>query len=222
MSSNSLYRAAAAGLIVSAVLTVPGFVMHPTVDPDYMAGTAWQVSHLILWVGGVAGVFGLVGLYLHYRTEAGLLGTVGVTLASFGLLALIGAYYTEAVIVPGLAAEARVLMETFPRGAPWTTYRMAVAGSGVATGLGVVLLGVGLFRTRLPRWAITAAGIGALAAGIQFALPRPFSLGAVFVLAFGLVGLGYGLWSSAPTAEPGRAIPPRQVQIERSGSDQRS
>lgn len=96
-----------------------------------------------------------------------------MTLASFGLLALIGAYYTEAVIVPGLAAEAPALMETFPRCAPWTTYRMAVAGSGVVTGLGVVLLGVGLFRTRLPRWAITAAGIGALAAGIQFALPGP-------------------------------------------------
>lgn len=203
MRSSSIYRVAAAGLIVSAVLTVPGFVAHPAVDPDEMVSTAWQVSHLILWVGGAAGVLGVVGLYLRYHTEAGLLGTVGVTLASVGLLALISAYYTEAVIVPSLAAETPALMQTFPGGDTWTTYRMAVAGSSVATGLGVVLLGIGLLRTRLPRWAITAAGIGALAAGIQFALPRPLSLGAVSLLALGLVGLGYGLWSSAPTAEPG-------------------
>jgi len=173
-----------------------------------MVSTAWKVSHLILWVGGAAAVVGVVGLYLHYHSETGLLGTVGVTLASVGLLALMGAYYTEAVVVPSLAAKTAALMEIFPRGGTWTTYRMTVAGSGVAAGLGVVLLGVGLLRTRLPRWAIATASIGALAAGIQFALPRPLSLGAVSLLALGLVGLGYGLWSSAPPAEPGRAIPP--------------
>lgn len=203
MRSRSLYRAAAVALVLSAAFTVPGFVAHPEVGLDGMVSAAWQASHLVLWIGGAVGLVGVAGLYLRHSKEAGRLGTGGAVLATVGLLGLAGAYYSEAVIVPTVAVEAPALMRTFPRGAVWATYRMAVAGSGIATGLGVMLLGVGLLRTRLPRWAIGAAAIGALGAGIQFALPRPMSLGAVSLLALGLVGLGYGLWISAPAAEPG-------------------
>ncbi|MGH8926185.1 MAG: hypothetical protein ACRDWA_16370 [Acidimicrobiia bacterium] len=203
MKTHSLYRAAAVTLVLSAVLTLSGFLAHPPVDPGEMTSAVWQVSHLVLWIGGAAGVMGLAGLYLRHRMEAGLLGTIGAALATLGLLALTGAYYYEAVIVPTLAMEAPTRVTSFPGGDAWATYRMTIAASSIAAGLGIVLLGMALLRTRLPSWAIVAAAIGGLGTGIQFIPPRPVSLGAVALLALGLVGLGSGLWNSAPTPQPG-------------------
>lgn len=173
MTSRTLYRATAVALILSAAFTLPGFVVHPAVTVEDMASSAWKVSHLVLWIGGAAALMGVAGLYVRHRRQAGLFGTSGAALATLGLLGLTGAYYYEATIVPTLAMEAPTLMTTFPGDDSWTAYRMTVAGSSVAAGLGVVLLGMALLRTRLPRWAVGAVAIGGLGAGIQFALPRP-------------------------------------------------
>ncbi len=203
MRSQSLYRLAATAMILSAASTVPGFLTHPAVEPAGMTSAAWQVSHLLLWVGAMTGVIGLSGLYLRQKTEFGRLGLGGAALAIVGLVALSGAYYYEAVIVPILAVETPALMGTFPAAGSWAPYRVAVVVSGVSVGLGFVLFGIAMARTRLlPRWAIVAASVGALGAGVQFALPGSISRVAILVLGLGLAGLGYGLWASASTLDP--------------------
>lgn len=196
MTRRSLYRTAAIALGVSAAATVAGYLAHPSVDVDGMSSAAWRVSHLLLWVGGVAGVLGVIGLYLRQRTEIRPYGTIGAALAAIALLALTGAYHFEAIVVPILVLESPTLMETFPGGDNWTAYRAAVATAGVAIGLGFLLFGATMLRGRLlPSWAVVATVVGAIGAGVQFALPGSVAVAAFLLLGLGLVGLGYGLWS---------------------------
>lgn len=195
MKSRPLARAAAIGLFLTAIFTLAGFAAHPPLDPARMAGMPWRLSHIFLWIGAAAGAVGVVGLSVYYRPAAGRLGATGGVLATFGFVVLMGAYLVETFVLPGLSREAPALLEGFPAGDVWAPYRITVALSSIAVGIGVVLLVVGLLRTQLPRWAITAVGIGALGAGVSFVLPRPFSLGAVGILALGLVGVGYRLWT---------------------------
>jgi hypothetical protein len=207
MSPSSLYRGAATALIVGAVLTVTGFVLHPVAEPAAMTAPLWLLSHAFLWVGALAAIAGLAGLYLRQREHIATLGVVEVVLAALGLAALSGAYYYEAVIVPALAAQAPTLMQTFPAGAPWRAYLGVVAASGTLVAVGFVLFGATMYRAAaLPRWAITCACLGAAAAGVQFLLPRPTAIAAFATLGVGLTGLGRGLWTSVLPARPG---PPR-------------
>lgn len=207
MSTSTLYRLAAVALIVTGVATAVGYAVHPPPEPAAMTTLPWVLSHLLLWLGAVTGVAGLVGLYLRQREEVGTLGVVGGSLAAAGLGALSGAYYYEAVIVPALAAEAPALMQTFPTGAAWRTYLAVVAASGVLLALGFLLLGIAMVRAALlPRWVIILATLGAVAAGVQFLIPRPVAFLAFFTLGVGLAGLGYALWASVAASGPQPAM----------------
>lgn len=153
MSSRSLFRVSAAAIVVSAVLHVPGYAVHPAPELAGFTTSMWVVSHLLLWAGALTGSAGVAGLAVRHR-GGGALGPIGGGLAIAGLLALSGAYFYEALIVPVLASEAPALMRTFPRGEAWGTYRAAVAGAGSLLGIGFALLGIAMYRAaRLPRCA---------------------------------------------------------------------
>lgn len=162
MTSRSLYRAAAIALGFAAFTTVSGYLAHPAADVGEMAGPAWQVSHMLLWMGGLAAAFGIVGLYLRHRQRVGRAGTLGAGAAILGLLGLTGAYFHESIIVPALAQQAPELMRTFPGDGTWASYRIAVASSGAAVGVGFALFGVKMIRTRaVPIWAAATTSLGA-------------------------------------------------------------
>lgn len=210
MTSRSLYRAAAIALGFAA-FTVSGYLAHPAADVGEMAGPAWQVSHMLLWMGGLAAAFGIVGLYLRHRQRVGRAGTLGAGAAILGLLGLTGAYFHESIIVPALAQQAPELMRTFPGDGTWASYRIAVASSGAAVGVGFALFGVKMIRTRaVPIWAAATTSLGALGAGLQFALPSPMASIAFLLLGLGLIGLAYELAASSSTSpatplQPGEA-----------------
>lgn len=207
MSSTTLFRWAAAALIVSAALTAPGFALHPPPELAALTSLPWVLSHVLLWLGAAAAIAGVVGLYLRQREQVGTFGAVGAGLAALGLGALSGAYYCEAVLVPALAADAPPLMETFPSGDTWRGYLTTVAASGALVAVGFLLFGTAMLRSALlPRWATALVTLGSVVTGLQFLLPRP----AAATLAAGLIGLGLGLWSSvgAPGRRAGRAVGP--------------
>lgn len=203
MSSPSLVRLAGAALVLSAALTVPGYVIHPAAEVHSFTTSAWFASHVLLWLGALAGMAGIAGLSFRQTEATAHLGLIGGALAVTGLVTLSGAYFSEALIVPALTSTAPELMATFPSRETWAAYRAAVAGSGLVLGVGFLLLAIAMYRAALlPRWAIVLSTMGALGSGMVFLLPRPVGLLAFAALGVGLVGLGSGLWANVPRPNP--------------------
>lgn len=200
MSERTLYRWAATALLVGAVATVVGFVAHPPGEPAAMATPTWVWTHVLLWIGALAILPGLLGLYLHQREQLGRVSAAATALAGVGLLALSAAYALEGLVLPVLVAEAPAVIQDFPLAPEWTAYRVGVAVSGVALAAGFALFGVAMYRAAvLPRWPAALATLGAVVAAVQFLLPRPLAVTAVVAFCLGLTGLGAGLWRSVPT-----------------------
>ncbi len=206
MSSQALYRWAAGALIASGVSLAMGLILHPM--PPFSASIAtweWAVSHFFWWIGALAGIAGLIGLYLRQREDTGLLGFMGSGLAVAGLALIASAMYFEAFVAPSVASRAPELFEGFPAGGGWEGFLAGVLASGALFGLGFLLLGVAMFRAgRMPRWAIVVAVLGGIPFAVNFLLPRPVAIVAVAAFGVGLLRLGYALWKSVeqPVARP--------------------
>jgi hypothetical protein len=197
MTTRTLFRWAAAAIMLSGVSMTVGGAIHPPVDPASITTPRWAVAHTLWWIGTVTGMIGLTGLYLRQHGELGVLGFVGVALAWTGTAVLSGAMFFEAIVVPTLLARAPELIEAFPRGEGWGAFISGVLASGLLLGVGFVLLGIAIVRAAmLPRWAAVLAVVGGVTQGISFLLPRPVAALGGIAFGVGLVGLGYGLWTS--------------------------
>lgn len=198
MSSRILFRIGAVGLVVSGASLALGLILHP-VPPfsESIASSRWAVSHLFWWIGSLAAIAGLAGLYVRRREKLGLLGFVGITLSVIGLVVIASAMYFEAFIAPSVAAGAPELFDAYPAGGGWEGFLAGVLASGALFGVGFLLLGLKLFRARaMPRWAVVLAVLGGVPFAVNFLLPRPIAILAVSVFGVGLLGLGHALWTS--------------------------
>lgn len=215
MSSRTLFRWAAAAVILSAISMSVGGMLHPAVDPASITTPRWALAHVLWWIGAVLGLIGLVGLYLRQRREVGTLGFVGAGMAWMGTAVLSGAMFFEGLVEPTVLARAPHVVATFPEGAAWRPFLSAVLASGVLLGLGFMLFGIAMYRAAiLPRWAIVLAVVGGIAQGVSFLLPRPIASLGGLAFGLGLIGLGYGLWSSVQEADAPPALGARASVAE--------
>jgi hypothetical protein len=166
----------------------------------YQGGTFW---HLVEFVGSVALVVGLVGLYLYLRRSPrfGLLGTVGVF-----LLIVFTAY--EAILP--LTAEIA---------GPAAAKRLDSIGPLQALGkiLSTLLFGIAILRAgTLPRagaWLLIVAVLVYSSIIVSFIVGPEAYANWGFPIATGLYGLalialGYGLWAHrGEPVQPTRAAP---------------
>lgn len=207
MSSKILYRLAAVGLVVSGVSLALGMILHPA--RSHSAGIAtpqWAVSHLFWWLGALAGIAGIAGLYFRQREHTGVLGFAGSGFSVMGLILIADAMYFEAFIAPSVATRAPDLFQGYPAGGGWEGFLAGVVASGALFGVGFLLLAVGMLRAGiLARWAILLAVTGGIPFAVNFMLPRPVAILAVAIFGAGLLGLGYGLWQKARLPRPTEA-----------------
>lgn len=213
MSTRILFRVAAVALVFSGGSLALGLILHPM--PPFAASIAtarWAASHLFWWLGSLAGIAGIAGLYLRHREEVGVLGFAGSGLAVVALALIASAMYFEAFIAPPIATRAPELFEGFPTAGGWGGFIAGVLAGGAFFGVGFVLLGIGLARARgAARWAVAAAVLGGVPFAVNFLLPRPVAILAVVVFAAGLAGLSQALWRSA-ALPPAHAAPSPSVQ----------
>lgn len=204
METRILFRLAAAALIVTAASLTLGLLLHPLPPfPDSIATFQWAVSHLFWWLGALAGIVGLTGLYLRHHDCLGVLGFTGFNLGVVGLALIASAMYFEALIAPSVAERAPELFAAFPAGGGWGGFLAGVLASGALFGAGFLLLGIAMYRTRtMPRWAIVLAVLGGVPFAVNFLLPRPIAIAAVVVHGLGLLGLGYALWKDVARLRP--------------------
>jgi hypothetical protein len=207
MEIRTLFRLAAVLLVVSAVSVTIGRLLHPALDQHGMTSAAWAPAHWLWLIGLVAGMGGLIGLYLRQRLEVGRLGFIGAATAWTGMALMSGAIYFEAVVQPGLIEAQPELVVSFVEYRGMGAYLPVFLASATAFGLGFLGLGIAMFRARtFPRWAIVLMAIGAVIGGPQGLLPPVAAYGSMLALGLGIAGLGLALWR-----RPGPGTPERQA-----------
>jgi len=147
MSQTSLYRIAAAALVVGAVLTAGGNLLGPQGDARAaVASGMYYPMALVVLLGGLLTMASLPALYLWQRAASGVLGLVGiVAILGAGMCLSVGFPLIQVLMFPWIAAmdvSTRVLSE----GPDAFNYFFAVASAVVS--VGGVLFGVATIRAR--------------------------------------------------------------------------
>jgi hypothetical protein len=204
MSTRNLIRWSGLISILAGVLYALGALLHPVgEDLASVIHPNWIPSHFVYWISAVLMQLGLVGLYARQVDKAGRLGLVGFVLAFIGT-ALVGAIlFLATAAIPLIAAGAPAIFDQ-AMAAPAFIVVMLVVGFG----FGYVLFGIATMRAGvLPRWAGLLLIIGVLLFMLSEAAPLERTLSHVVVtvgdvvFGFGLVWMGYALWSEKREAE---------------------
>lgn len=202
--TRTLERALAVLTIFAAVwlplcALLPLFLLDSSATPlDWVRTGSWPLLSLMAVALSVLIPFVILALYVCQIREAGKLGFVGLVLALIGYLAYMWFQFDMAFVWPVLAARAPELIDY--SGPMFRDARFAFVHlwMGVVQAVGVLLLGVALFRARVfPRTASVLLTIGLLlSAGVLF---PPFLLSAIggVVGAIALGWIGWWLWERA-------------------------
>ncbi|MGH8946695.1 MAG: hypothetical protein ACRDVL_11160 [Acidimicrobiia bacterium] len=205
MSDRTLYRWAAAALVVSAITVTAGRILHPSSDAAGLSSTLWGPSHISWLVGLLTGMIGVTGLYLRQRIEVGRLGFVGAAAAWVGMGLLSGAMYFEAIIEPGLLRLSPDLAESLAL-LSGEEIRSFLVTFFVAVGLfggGFLLFGIAMYKAAvMPRRAVVLFVAGSVVGGPQGFLPVAVATLAFLTMGVGLAALGVALWSGVEASEP--------------------
>ena len=196
MSLAKLVRWSGLAVLVSGILRITRGVLDFIFIPAGMALSTqattdiWMVLALLTVVIFMILVPGLIGLYVHQSSKAGVLGLVAFPVALVGTMLGFATFWSGYLYAPELAQSAPSLLDN---GSP----RLMLLGFLIPFLLfyvGWLLFGLASVRARVfPRWA------GAL---LMLGVPLIFLQGLVFlplvgdvVFAAGLVWMGYALWS---------------------------
>lgn len=204
ITTRTLYRISAATLVLTGASLTVGQFLHP--EPPFaetVATTQWAAAHVLWWLGGLAAMLGITGLYLRQRDSVGLLGFVGSGFAIVGSALIACAMFFEAFIAPTIAARAPELFNSYPAGGGWEGFLAGVLAAGGLLGVGLLLFGVAMYRAgSMPRWAIVLTVLGGVPFAVNFLLPHAVATVAAIAFGVGLAGLGVPLWKTANPQVP--------------------
>ena len=160
MSSSTLTRLSGLALMAAFALALTGGILHPVVGGDSHASFSltqplFPTAHLLIFLGEICLLFGLPGLYASIAPRTGLLGLLGFVLyffANAALASFVSAY--ETFIVSVLATEPMTSNLVAPGGAISSSAPFAVLQEvgGLMYMLGLVVLGIAIFRKTKPTW----------------------------------------------------------------------
>jgi hypothetical protein len=197
-----------AGLIFVGVSLV--HAPHLAVAAVELSSPDWVLMHVLLMAALLLAFWGLVGLHIYQREQAGRLGLVAFAVALCGTVLLTGSLFTEAFVLPLIArADQALLAPAGPLfGASLLTLPVLIAGGSFY--LGYLLVGLATLRAgRLPRHAGVVLSIGAPLVILLRLFAPASGINSVGVIAFGFgyMVLGYVLLagSGRVTLKPGVA-----------------
>ena len=196
MSLARLVRWSGLAVLVSGILRITRGVLDFIFIPAGMALSTqattdiWMVLALLTVVIFMILVPGLIGLYVHQSSKAGVLGLVAFPVALVGTMLGFATFWSGYLYAPELAQSAPSLLDN---GSP----RLMLLGFLIPFLLfyvGWLLFGlVSVLARVFPRWAGALLMLGVPLILLQGLVFLPL-LGDV-VFAAGLVWMGYALWS---------------------------
>jgi len=203
MTQVGLVRYAGLAAILAGLSYVIVGLLHP---PNALASVTtgtWAFVHVLACTTGLAGLYGMVGLYVRQAEQSGWLGLIGFVLLSLWLAIVLCFSFVETLILPILASEAPEVVDALMRmftepvtnidlGALPTLWNL----SGILYILGGLIFGIATFRARvLPRWAGALLAFGTAIAPLAAMLPFDYQTKITIPVGIALAWMGYALWS---------------------------
>ncbi len=181
MSTSNLFRLSALATFVSGVCIIVGNLLGLLPNP--------QVGSIIGLFSPVFSLFALTGIYLWQREQAGVFGSIGYIVASFGLALIVGLDYASVFIFPRLGENVVEGLMTGPTG-------MIFMVSALIYLAGVILFGISVIKAGVFSWiAALLFMIGFVAVTLFAFLPGiAVTIGSV-VAGVGIFWFGVSLWS---------------------------
>lgn len=199
--------AIAAGLIFAAIQPI-----HP---PDFLASvttSAWATIMPLKTLMCLLFLLGFTGLYARQANEAGWLGLIGFLMSALSWSLQMAFIFTEAFILPPLAAVAPQFVEAFLTLANGTTAEISIGALpaiynvvGLLYIVGGLVFGIATLRARvLPRWPAMLLVAAAVITPAASLLSHPLNRMLAIPMGLAIAWLGYTLWSERRkrTADP--------------------
>ena len=217
---SNLIRWAGVSAMVAGIFYVIVGLFHPLETLLTVTTTQWAIVHVLAVALSFFGILGITGIYARQVKEAGWLGLAGYVLLTLWLVLLVPFTFAEVFILPQLATESPVFVESFlgmfnrhpgemNMGAIKTLWDL----DGVVYMIGGLLFGIATIRAGiLSRWAAGMLAVGTALAPVAELLPLDYKSFVAVPVGLALVWLGYALWSErreqAAQFVPGKVSPP--------------
>lgn len=220
MNTTNLIRWAGVSAVVAGIFYVIVGLFHPLETLLTVTTTQWTIVHVLAVALSFFGLLGITGIYARQVKEAGWLGLAGYVLLTLWLVLLVPFTVAEVFILPQLATESPVFVESFlgmfnrhPGEMNMGAIEMLWKLDGVVYMLGGLLFGIATIRAGiLSRWAAGMLAVGAAFAPVAELLPLEYKSFVAVPVGLALVWLGYALWSErrehAAQSVPGKVSPP--------------
>jgi len=181
-----------AGLLILIASFLPS---RTPVTAAALASRGWVVAHIVLMAALLLSLWGLVGLHIHHREQAGRAVLFGFALALCGTVLLAGSIFADAFFLPLIATGGPEMPESagLLSASIFSPPLLAVA---TASGFGCLLIALAAFRAgRLPLHAGLILSVGAQATILLRLLAPASAITGIGVSAFGVgyLALGYVL-----------------------------
>jgi hypothetical protein len=188
---NIFFRITGAASIISALLMITGFFLHPAgEDASYGTDPFWIPAHALLWIAYSIALPGWVGIYIVQAAKAGTLGVVAFAFILIGIGFTTSIFSSDVTFVPVIAAESPQLFKQI-----FNSSHIAIGIASVLSWvLANVLFGLSIIHAKVfPRWTGLILIIGIVI--IPIAYLSGFSVKVVAIgatiAAIGQVRLGY-------------------------------
>lgn len=226
MNTQNLIRWAGLPAMAAGIIFV---VIQPIHPPDFLPSVTtdtWVVIQSLKTMMALLFLLAAVGLYARQAKPAGWLGLVGFLVFSLSWALQLPFIFTEAFLLPALAAESPQFVEGFLSiinesantvnlGALPMIYGLA----GALYMLGGLLFGIATFRAGIlsrPA-AVLLAAAGPLSVILVSLLPHHLERLGALPMGFAMAWLGYSLWSQRRAAAAPHTADAGSAQLSRSG-----
>lgn len=198
MHTLTLRRLSGYALVLAAFGCIAGGLMHPVVDGHAHSAQALLSPHeltgtLTLLTGTVLLLLGLPGVYGWAADRLGVLGFAGFAMTFLGnLLSAVPHLVVMGFIGPEVARRAPALVSPGDMIIDSRPFAIEQVATGMLLIAGLLVLGIALLRSPLPRWL----GILAVAGAVLLVTPLPalpMVGGLQIELARGVVVAGLGV-----------------------------
>lgn len=206
-----LTRGAAAAAVGAGLLFIGVQIGHPHLDAASITTTEVVVRGSLKMLMAVLALVGITGMYLSQVRRNGVLGLVGYLVLGASYLLITCLTYLAAIVLPQIAATNPAYVDDaiaqITGNAPTGDIgllALAIQVQGITFLAGGLILGIALFRARvLARWATALLAVGGVVTVLLSVLPDAFYRLLAFPNGIAMVGLGYSLWVSTRTPDPG-------------------
>ncbi len=163
---SGLLRIGAISSIVSGVLLIAGFALHPAgEDATHGIDPLWVPAHGLLWLAFTLALLGWIAVYTAQATKAGRLGITAFVVIILGTSLASWIFSSDVTFVPVIAAESPELFKKIFSGG-----HLAIGIASVLTWVtGSILFGISIVRARVfPRWTGVLLAAGTLVVPIAY------------------------------------------------------